>query len=415
MRSTILALVATLLVAAGPAFAGGGEKGDWELGVYGGYGWLDDYGIFHPKNNALFGARAGYFFTPQWSFEVSGQHLGTETEFDLLGVENVDMHLDALRLNGLYNFGAGKPFRPFLTAGVGYEKTDVVDYGQSCDFGFNAGGGVRWFMSPHWNLRADGRYVRTNVGDQVDEAQENVEATLGLSWVFGGGGSEPVENVSVTPPPQNQPPTVTCASERAEILPGENVTIRATASDPDGDPLTYDWSTTGGRVTGTGASAKLDFTGATPPATATITVRVSDGHSHTVSCNSDVALREPARPAEAISRLAGGFPRNLSRLNNVDKACLDDMAQRLKADPRSHVVVIGYADSHERSPDRVAEQRANAVKDYVVQERGIEGSRITIRSAAATKPVDAGTDAAAQAGNRRVVVWFVPEGAKDPD
>jgi len=49
MRSTILALVAVLLVAAGPAFAGNGEKGDWELGIYGGYGWLDDYGFFHPK------------------------------------------------------------------------------------------------------------------------------------------------------------------------------------------------------------------------------------------------------------------------------------------------------------------------------------------------------------------------------
>jgi outer membrane protein OmpA-like peptidoglycan-associated protein len=128
-----------------------------------------------------------------------------------------------------------------------------------------------------------------------------------------------------------------------------------------------------------------------------------------------VGLREPTRPAEAISCLAGGFPRNLSRLTNVDKACLDDMAQRLKADPRARVIVIGHADSHEIAPDKIAGQRAEAVKQYVVQERGIEVSRLTVRSAAATKPLDNGLDVAAQARNRRVEVWFVPEGAKEPE
>ena len=32
---------------------------------------------------------------------------------------------------------------------------------------------------------------------------------------------------------------------------------------------------------------------------------------------------------------SGGFPRNLARLNNVDKACLDDVASRLRTDPRA--------------------------------------------------------------------------------
>src|SRR5580765_8171478 len=69
MRRKILALVAVMLLAAIPAFAGGGVKGDWELGIYGGYGWLDDYGFFHPKNHTLFGGRLGYFFSPHWNLE----------------------------------------------------------------------------------------------------------------------------------------------------------------------------------------------------------------------------------------------------------------------------------------------------------------------------------------------------------
>lgn len=412
MRSAIWILVAVLLVAAGPALAGGGDKGDWELGIYGGYGWLDEYGIFRPENGFLYGARIGYFLSPQWSLEFSGQRMNTDTEFEILGVEDVDVHLGALRLNALYNLGeAGQRFRPFLTGGAGYEKFDVDDYGESCDFGWNAGAGLRWFLSPGWNLRLDGRYVRTKVGDEVDESQGNVEATLGLGLLFGGGGGE---EVRADQSPPNQPPTVSCASDRPEVLPGESVNIRASASDPEGDPLTYAWSATAGRVTGTGAAAALDFASTTPPASATVTVRVTDNHGNTAASDCTVRLLEPARRAEAVSCIAGGFQSNRSHLTNVDKACLDDVAQRLKGDPRARVIVIGHADTRETAAD-VGQQRADAVRDYLVTDRGIEASRTTTRSAGATKPLSTGTDAGAQASNRRVEVWFVPEGATVPE
>ena len=79
------------------------------------------------------------------------------------------------------------------------------------------------------------------------------------------------------------------------------------------------------------------------------------------------------------------------------------------------MIVVGHADSQERMPDVIARRRAEAVKDYLVKERGIEESRITTRSAGATKPLDTGKDAAARARNRRVDVIFVPEGATVPE
>ena len=420
MRRAILALVIFLLVAATPlvtaipAFAGG-EKGDWELGVYVGKAWLDDYGIFHPKDHALYGARLGYFLTDHWGLEASGQTLKTETQFTVLGVSNQDVKATALRLNLLYNFADGEnKIRPFLTAGLGSEKFKVENYGESCDIGWNAGGGLRFFFSPHVNLRLDGRYVSTKVGDQVNERQHNTEATVGLGFLFGphhnqGEAAEAPEVHEVAPPPVNQPPTVSCAAARAEILPGETVTITATGADPENGPLTYDWTATGGHVTGNGAGATLDFTGTTPPATASITVRVTDDHGNTATSDCTVRLLAPAKPAAAVSCTAGSFPRNFSRLSNVDKACLDDVAQRLSADPRAHVVVIGHADAHETSKT-VAQARADAVREYLVKERSIDPSRVTTRSAGKTKPL-AGADAA---GNRRVEVWFVPDGATIP-
>jgi outer membrane protein OmpA-like peptidoglycan-associated protein len=123
----------------------------------------------------------------------------------------------------------------------------------------------------------------------------------------------------------------------------------------------------------------------------------------------------PAAAAAAVSCLAEGFPPNSARLNNVDKACLDDVVQRLKSDPRAHVVVIGHADSNERNADKIASGRARAARDYLVMDGGIDGGRVKVRSAAASRPLDAGTDDAAQAKNRRCEVWFVPEGASEPN
>jgi hypothetical protein len=42
----------------------------------------------------------------------------------------------------------------------------------------------------------------------------------------------------VVPPAANRPPTVSVTCEKPVILPGESVRCHATASDPDGDPLT---------------------------------------------------------------------------------------------------------------------------------------------------------------------------------
>jgi outer membrane protein OmpA-like peptidoglycan-associated protein len=271
-----------------------------------------------------------------------------------------------------------------------------------------------FFIRPaiSWNLNFDDRGLNSS-------SKSWTGRHISIGWHPGFGCREIETYVPPPPPPPpaaNNNPTAVCEIERSEILPGESVRVRANASDPDGDTLTYEWSTTAGRIVGSGASVTFESTGMAPGSSATITLRVTDGRGGSATSTCSVRLRAPAvARAEAITCTSGGFPRNLARLNNVDKACLDDVASRLRQDPRSRVIIIGHADSGERYPEVIARRRAEAVKTYLVKEKGIEESRITTRSAGATKPLDTGKDAAARARNRRVEVIFVPEGATVPE
>ncbi|MDX6613904.1 MAG: hypothetical protein QOD75_3090 [Blastocatellia bacterium] len=60
------------------------------------------------------------------------------------------------------------------------------------------------------------------------------------------------------------------------------VSLRADASDPDNDTLTYSWSITAGRLRGDGPNVKWDLSGVTP-GTYSATVEVSDGRTKGVA------------------------------------------------------------------------------------------------------------------------------------
>jgi outer membrane protein OmpA-like peptidoglycan-associated protein len=219
--------------------------------------------------------------------------------------------------------------------------------------------------------------------------------------------------IATPPPPKvvaNRPPTVACEAERSTVAAGDIVGLRAVASDPDRDPLTYSWTTNAGRITGTGATVKLETSGLRAPTSIVATVRVADGRGAGAEASCPVRIPGLERRPDTITCESAGFPLNLARLNNVDKACLDDVASRLRQDPRSRVIATGYADTVERRPTLLARQRAEAAKAYLVSERGIEEARVSVRSPEGTREREPGPSRK----NRRVEVMFVPDGAKPP-
>lgn len=234
---------------------------------------------------------------------------------------------------------------------------------------------------------------------------------LSIGYAPGNAG----RSIYVPPPPpppappappkvENRPPTVSLDADKTNAISCDTVRFRANASDPDGDNLTYAWTTSAGKTVGEGASVTLD-PGCLPAGTdVTVTVTVNDGHDHSASASRHVMIEAKPKP-QTVTRSVGPFPTvrvgGGTRLNNIDKSVLDDMAQRLRADPGSRLLVVGHAEKGEKNADVLSRKRAEAVKAYIVKERGIDASRIITRGAGA-------------GGGRRAELTFVPDGADMP-
>jgi outer membrane protein OmpA-like peptidoglycan-associated protein len=199
----------------------------------------------------------------------------------------------------------------------------------------------------------------------------------------------------------NHPPAIECLTTTMDVASGGSIDLKARASDPDGDKLTYTWSSTGGTVTGNGEAATFNASGA-KAGSYTVTVTVDDGRGGKASCTMTVNVSERL----SITREdCGYFAPGKFRVDNCAKAILDDLAVRMKNDPKLRANVIGYTDDSriERSRKNLGETRAKAMAEYL-EKQGVEESRITITNGGTNNPVSDKKTVAGQKLNRRVEI-----------
>jgi outer membrane protein OmpA-like peptidoglycan-associated protein len=217
-------------------------------------------------------------------------------------------------------------------------------------------------------------------------------------------GNRPSENADCTAPFRinaYEPPTLSCSANPSSILIAGSSTITAIGVSPQGRPLTYSYSATAGNVTGTGTTAA--FTSANvAPGTVTVTCNVADDKGQTASATTPVTVEAPAMaPKPTTSELcAVDFDRDSrrpSRVNNEAKACLDQVALSLQSRSDAQLALVGDSSKSEKSGKRIASERAVNTKAYLVDEKGIDASRILVYTGSED--------------GKKVVTVLVPEGA----
>jgi hypothetical protein len=196
-----------------------------------------------------------------------------------------------------------------------------------------------------------------------------------------------------------EPPTLACAASPSTVEPGTPVEINCKGKSPQNRPLTYSGTTTGGQLTMNGSSGVLSTAGLSP-GTVTVNCSAVDDLAQTAKCAVVIAITEPPhpepKPAQQLCTLS--FVRDKRRPVRVDneaKGCLDDIALTLNSQSDAKLVMVGNAAKGEKIT--AAEERALNASQYLTQEKGIDPSRISVRT---------GT-----AGDKSVTNTLVPAGA----
>src|SRR5271156_2937054 len=188
-----------------------------------------------------------------------------------------------------------------------------------------------------------------------------------------------------------EPPTVSCVANPSSVNPGDSSTITATGVSPQNRPLTYSYTASSGTISGSGTTATLSTTGA-PAGTITVTCTVADDKGQTASATTTVTINAPAPVVTPTTQKLCTItfdhdPKRPARVDNDAKGCLDDVALNAQRSSDATVVVVGNAapqappkGKHAKAMPDLAAQRAVNTKAYLVTEKGIDASRISVRT-----------------------------------
>jgi outer membrane protein OmpA-like peptidoglycan-associated protein len=186
-------------------------------------------------------------------------------------------------------------------------------------------------------------------------------------------------------PPQNRPPTVEARCEPCTIEVGRTATVTAVAQDPDGDALTYRWTTSGGTLQNP-ADRQTILTAPQQEGPLQATVTVNDGKGGTASASTTIQVVRPA-PVVELTFEDVYFDFDRSTLRPDALRLLDDAIVKLQANPGRNIVIEGHTCNIGTAEYNLAlgERRARSVMDYLTS-RGVPASRLETRSFGEERP-----------------------------
>ena len=210
-----------------------------------------------------------------------------------------------------------------------------------------------------------------------------------------------ITNTITTPAPPapapNRPPTVRLTCDPSVLEPGQTSRCAAQGTDPEGGPLTYRFTTSGGSVSPNDAP-NTTLTAPQNEGPVTVTVTATDNAKNEATSSATVVVR----PRVVIEFEDVHF--NFDRYNLRPDALklLDEAVAKLQANPSIQVTIEGHADSVGTQQYNLAlgERRSNSVRDYLTS-RGIAAGRLRTVSYGEERPIDTNNTAAGRAMNRR--------------
>jgi len=342
-------------------------------------------------NAIALGLRAGYNFTKYIGVEGYGLWLPTKIHADSGQTQEINSY--AYGLEGIFHILPNGAFVPFVAVGVGgihYTATYEFTTENKCNkITADYGAGFKYFLSDNVALRADVRHVIP-----FDSVHNNLLATIGLTFAFGGAKPAPAAAAPAPPAPEPVVKPAPVDSDKDGVIddldkcPG---TPAGVAVDKDGCPLDSDNDGVADyldKCPGTPAGVKVDKDGCPPPVVKEVKPKAA-------------AAPEIIEKGRTTLRVLFDTNKDVIKKNSFKD--VDNLVSVMKQYPDLNVVIEGHTDNVGSAAynKKLSQKRADAVKKYMVK-KGIDAKRITAEGFGLEKPIADNATKAGKAKNRRV-------------
>ena len=269
-------------------------------------------------------------------------------------------------------------------------------------FNYSFGTGDRTVAGRDVNHNAWGFDVRVGWHPGVTPARERVRVIKETTTI-----TNTVVTPAPAPPPPNANPvfSANATCDPGTIGPGQVTKCSATATDPDGNPVTYRWSAPSGTFS---SPTDQNTTWTAPPQVGNVPLTVTATDSRGGTATSSVTIQVVRREALVFEDVHFDFDRFNLRPDALK--ILDDAVTKLQANGDVRVTIEGHTDAIGTVEYNLAlgERRANSVRDYLVQ-RGIMNMRLRTVSYGEERPIADNTSAQGRAMNRRAHLVVILE------
>ena len=343
MNRTVMIIAAFVLLLPLSAFSEI-RAGSVEVNPYAGYNFFQ--GGQNLENAPVYGGRLGYNFTRYFGVEIGGAYIRTnvddKTKMDYtegeFGYPMDKVELYFYHINAVLHLIPDGKFNPFIVAGYGGVHNDPSKSNGGDMSAFNVGIGAKLWLTDNIALRFDVQDYM--VTEIFQETYHNIGVTAGLVFAFGGEAkTEPVAKAEPLPEPVPEPA-------------------------PAPEPIVV-----------------------APPPPPVV-----------------VAKPRPVIIEKGRQTLDVKFDFDKSIIKGAYNDDIDNLSGVMKDYPDLKVVIEGHTDSVGTNAynKKLSQERADAVKNYMVKKNGIDSRRIATKGFGEKKPIANNATAKGRAKNRRV-------------
>lgn len=336
-------------------------------------------------DNALtYSLGLGYNLTDSWSTEFVLNYFNADTESS----SGSDVDGLVYRLDALYHFMPGNALVPYVAGGLGGITLDPDSGGSDTDFLVNYGVGLKYFFTEDLAVRGDVRHIHA-----FGDPENNFVYTAGLTYLMGGKDDQPPAPLPIV---DSDGDGITDLQDRC---PG---TPPGTAVDAAGCPLDTD---------GDGVYDERDQCPDTPAGVAVNPLGCPlDSDRDGVY---DYLDKCPDTPAGlTVDEKGCPISMTLSIEFDVDK---DDIKPRyhnelakgaafIRKYSDQKILIAGHTDSTgtEAYNEILSQRRAESVRNYLIQNFGLDGEKLFARGFGETAPIATNDTIEGRQHNRRV-------------